>query len=270
MYETFWNLHRPPFDDGANADFYFPGRSHQAALLKLRYLVDQRKGLAIVVGEHGLGKTHLTHVFDAELTAAGLGPVVRLLFPQLGPSQTLVYLAQRLGAEMPRTLSEAEILAALETRLAQLRSAGKSPVFVIDDAHLLEIEHLQLIRLLLNFREAGLADFSVVLSGRPELLTQTRSLGALDQRAVLRAALSPLALDEVLPYVRHRLQVAGGPQELFNAAAGKALWEISQGIPRRINQLCDLALLVGFADELSSVGAVEIEAAAEELMSIAA
>ncbi|MCA9000203.1 MAG: AAA family ATPase, partial [Planctomycetaceae bacterium] len=208
MYQSFWNLNRRPFEEVSSMADHFESESHQAAILKLRYLVEQRKGLALLIGEHGLGKTHLTRVFAEELQERDSGPVVRLDFPQLSPHQTLAYLAQRLGANHASANGEAAALIQLEGRLAELKHHGHHTVFVIDDAHLLEMEHLHFLRLLLNLRESGTGDFSVVLSGRAELLAKTQRLGALDQRAVIRAALAPLACEEVLPYLQHRLKAA--------------------------------------------------------------
>ena len=86
----------------------------------------------------------------------------------------------------------------------------------------------------------------------------------------VRAAVTPLEREDIGLYLSHRLRAAGRDEAVFDQRAAETIWELSQGIPRRINQLCDLALLVGFVDELSTIGPVEIEAAAEELMSVAA
>lgn len=270
MYETFWNLKRRPFDDGAAPDFYYPGRTHQAALLKLRYAIDQRKGVGLLAGEHGLGKTFITHVLEQDVRSEGIGPFFRLVFPQLSPSGTLAYLAARLGADVTSHDADDRILRALEDRLTQLHGEQRHVVFLIDDAHLLDLPHLHLLRLLLNLREEGVGDFTLLLSGRTEILARLQGLAALDQRTIIRAVVEPLPAEEVLPYLQRRLAVAGRADVVFSAGAGQAIWELTQGIPRRINQLCDLALLVGYVDELGTIDTVEIEAAAEELMSIAA
>lgn len=270
MYEGYWKLSRRPFDDGVAPDFYFPGSTHQAALLKLRYLIDQRKGIGLIVGEHGLGKSFLTHVLEHDPLCEGVGPFVRLVIPQLTPAGTIAYLARRLGAEFPDHASDQCILRALELRLEEFRDHRQHPVLLVDDAHLLDVPHLNMLRLLLNLREEQRADFSILLSGRTELLARLSRIAALDQRVMVRAALLPLEADDVLGYVQHRMQIAGCSSRIFNERAAKTIWELSQGIPRRINQICDLALLVGFVDELKGIGPVELEAAAEELHSVAA
>lgn len=267
MYEGHWQLYRRPFDIDEASSFY-PARTHQGAMLKLRYLVDQAKGIAALVGEHGVGKTFLTRVFEAEASPELAGPFVRLMVPQLSPEGMLAYLAARLGAPCPSLQPDHVVLERLEGALAEHAAAGACPVLVIDDAHLLEIEHLELIRLLLNLNEAGTARFSVLLCGRPELLGRLETVAGLDQRVVVRAALEPLEEDEVGPYLVHRLNSAGGTGAEFNPGAVRRIWQLSQGCPRRINQLADLALLVGYADSLPTIGPVEVDAAAEELYSI--
>lgn len=270
MYEGYWKLSRRPFDDGAVPEFFFPARTHQAALLKLRYLVEQKKGIGLIVGEHGLGKSFLTHVLEHEPHGEGIGPFVRLVIPQLNPSGTLAYLAGRLGAEFHEHAPDQTVLRVLETRLEAFRDAGQRPVLVIDDAQLLDVPHLNMLRLLLNLREEGRGEFSIILSGRTELLARLTRIAALDQRVMVRAALLPLEADEVLGYVQHRTQAAGCRERIFHERSARTIWELSQGIPRRINQICDLAMLVGFADDLKGIGPVELEAAAEELHAVAA
>jgi len=270
MYESHWKLSQRPFDDGARPEFYFPSHSHQNSLLKLRYLIDQRKGVGVIAGEHGLGKSYLTHVLEQEFVGQGAGLFVRLVFPQLSPAGTLAYFAGRLGAAVTSKDSDDIVLRGLEDQLELLQKQNRHVVLLIDDAHLLELPQLHLLRMLLNLREEGRSDFSLILVGRTEVLSRLQRLAALDQRVVVRTALEPLKREEVLPYVQCRLRAAGRSGPLFHEQAAGTIWELSQGIPRRINQLCDLALLVGYVDEQHSIESIEIEAAAEELRSVAA
>ena len=270
MYEHHWHLNRRPFDDVSSPDFYVPIESHQATLLKLRYLVEQHKGVGVVVGEHGLGKTYLTQVLEQQLRNEGQGDVLRLVIPQLQPRELCAYFAARLGAKVTARDSQDVVLQALESQLAQRREQNVHTMLLIDDAHLLSIDHLQALRLLLNLRQSQGADFTMILIGRTELLSQLSRLAALQQRMTVKAALEPLSVGEVATYLAGRLKASGRTEHLFSDDAAQAIWEISQGIPRRINQLADLALLVGFADTLHQLGAVEIEAAAQELLSVAA
>ncbi len=273
MYESYWRLGRAAFDSDGDASFYFPGEMHEGALLKLRYTVEQRKGAALLAGGHGTGKTYLTHVLERELDPERY-PLLRIVFPQLSPAELLLCLANRLGAATGGTEGPgpgtARVLQRLEARLEQLTEDGRHPVLVFDEAHLLEMEHLQTLQLLLNYREEPRIDFTLILVGRPDLLPRVRRSGGLDARIGVRTSLRGLSPEETAEYVRHRLRVAGRADAPFSDETLRTVCELSQGVPRRINQLCDLALLVGFADELQSLTPVEVEAAAQELASAAA
>jgi general secretion pathway protein A len=267
MYTEYWNLQRAPFEERLVPDLYFPAAGHQSALLKLRYLVEQRKGIGVLVGEHGLGKSLLTHVFEHHTPEAY---VFRLLMPQLSAIDTLAYFAKRLGCCPQAAGHDVDTVHLLEEKLADLHAHGIHTLFIIDDAHLLDVTHLSALRLLLNLNEAGRADFSILLCGRTQLLGRLPQLEALDARVSVRAALTALKPSEVLPYLQHRLHLCGASRDIFTAAAAERLWQLSLGVPRRIHQLCDLALLVGMADDLQTLSALEIEAAAEELSGVVA
>lgn len=269
MYELHWRLKHKPFDNQTGASPFVPLHTHQGALLKLRYLVDEQKGIALLVGEHGIGKSFLTRVLEEEIVAKNSGPFIRLLIPQISATGMLAYLAHRLGVQVDRAHDEFLILAELEQRLTELTADGKHALFVIEDAHLLELEHLQLLRSLLNLRESVEIQFSVILCGRPELIGQLKMVAGLDQRLVVRAAIEPLTQRETERYIIERMRAAGGSGNEFCLDAVKRLWQLTQGIPRKLNQLADLTLLVGYVDELPSIGVVEVNAAAEELMSVA-
>jgi general secretion pathway protein A len=268
MYEQHWSLKTRPFAEGRQAEGYVATHTHQGALLKLRYLVEQRQGAGVLVGEHGLGKSYVTRVLEADCRETQAGPFVRLLLPQLSPAGILAYWAHRMGAVIPSVASEHDVLLGLERRLAELCREGLHPVLVVDDAHLLDVAHLDMLRLALNLRESGDMEFSIILAGRPELLGLLEMSAGLAQRIAVRAGLDPLDARETADYISSRMKTAGGTGEEFSPAAALRLWQLSQGVPRRINQLCELTLLVGFADALTTIGAVEVDAAAEELLSV--
>jgi general secretion pathway protein A len=157
------------------------------------------------------------------------------------------------------------LLRATERRLRQLTSIGKPPLLIVDEAHLLDVAHLQMLQLLLNLDDGRDVRMSLILAGHVELLPRVQRVGGLESRVAARCAISPLSNAETAEYVRHRLQVAGRPSGVFSDAALTTIAELSQGVPRRINQVCDLALLIGFADERRELSPVDVEAAAAEL-----
>lgn len=278
MYGDYWNLTRLPFENSCDPLFFFRGRSHEAALLKLQYVVEQSKGVALLVGEHGTGKTCVTRTLEAELQSAaecdshGEGiPIVRLMFPRLSADEVLRYLAEGLSASDAALPPVADaVVRRLESTLREHAAAGHRPTFLIDDAHLIEDPQvLQMLAQVMSLCEAQRLPLSLVLLGQPQLVRQVQRVPALDSRVAVRAGLHPLDADETAAYIRHRLQVAGLDGCMFDDNALAAFHRLSQGYPRRVNQLCDLALLVGYADELSSLSSGEVEAAAEELLSVA-
>ena len=270
MYEGYWKLERSAFQGAADVGDFFASRTHHTALLKLKYLIENRKGVGVLSGAHGLGKTFLTRVLEKELESS-LGPIARLVFPQMSPGEMLAYLAAKLGAETSaqESLRTDLVLRRFEARLEELARIQKHALLIIDEAHLLEPEHFQTLHLLTNLPVEAGAMFTLLLVGEPELLPKVQRIGALDDRITVRTSLRPLTEEETRDYVLRRLERAGAPQGIFSREAFRSLWETSLGVPRRINQLCDLSLLVGFADCLSSVSHVEIEAAAEELSAVA-
>lgn len=270
MYEHYWQLERPAFESDFEVDAYFPSRSHQGSLLKLRFCLEHRKGIALLVGDHGVGKTYLTHVLEQDLEPA-LRPFLRLVFPQLSPTDMLGYLAMRLeaapGPGMLRN-SQDQILRGLEARLEAMSLDGRRQIVLIDDAHLLQPQHFETLQLLMSVQQHVGNPLQLILVGRGELLSKVERVPGLNQRVAVRMAIDPLPPEETSLYIEHRLQFAGGQGTMFRSDAYQSFWEISQGVPRRLNQICDLSLLVGYADGMQELTAVEVEAAAEEIETV--
>lgn len=279
MYGDYWNLARLPFENSCDPLFFFRGRSHEAALLKLQYVVEQSKGVAILVGENGMGKTCISRMLDSELRADGgsyvgtaaTSPIVRLMFPRLTADEMLRYLVSGLtGTPVAPTATGDAVIRLLETALHEHTESGRRPAFIIDDAHLIDSPAvLQMLAQVVSLCEAQRLPLSLTFLGQPELIPQIQRVPALNSRVAVRAGLHPLDQYETAEYIRHRLAVAGLSTCMFDADALASFHRLSLGFPRRINQLCDLALLVGYADELPSLSTGEVEAAAEELLCVA-
>jgi len=274
MYEHYWQLQRNPFANEADAHCFFPAESHQSCLLKLRYVVENRKGAALLAGGTGLGKSHIVNALARQL-ADSAGPVARVLFPQLPVPEFLRYLAAELGAlgDQPAQppAGTDDVVRGIERRLNHWRQEGRSPVIIVDEAHLIDdLRVFQALRLLLNFGEQGSPLFTLLLVGQPELLVMVRRLGQLEDRLAVKCVLRPLSATETAAYVTCRLEAAGGSGQLFEPDALSVIAEMSGGVPRRINRLCDMALLVGYADESRSITPEQVEAVAEELSSVSA
>jgi general secretion pathway protein A len=198
-------------------------------------------------------------------------PFVHLVFPQMSARDLLAYLAEELGAkpaDTPRYTVE-ESVRRLQSRLTENTQQGRHAVVVIDEAHLLEdCGALETLRLLLNFELAGRPGLTLVLVGQPALLSAVSRLQSLDERVGVKTLLRALTVDETASYVQHRMMAAGATRDIFTAEAAEAVHYLAQGIPRQIDRLCDLALVVGFAEGLAELTAPQIEAVSAELVTV--
>lgn len=270
MYQSYWNLQSGPFDEKMDFNYFYESHPHQAGLLKLQYLVENSKGAGLLVGGSGVGKSYLCHVLKNQLAEMNR-PYVHLVFPQLSPVELISYLAVELGAEEagiePIAPGKDRIIRALHRQLLLLCEQGYKPVIVIDEAHLIVDQRIfETLHQLLNFQQTSEIDFTLLLVGDQLLLSHLQRSSQLDDRIAVRCLLKSLSTEDTRSYVEHRLQVAGRTEPVFEADAFQTLFELTQGSPRKINRLCDLALLVGYADELPVIAADVLEAVAEELV----
>lgn len=271
MYEAYWQLDARPFDEVVDARSYYPSEVHQAALLKLRYAIENHRGAALLCGASGTGKTLLVQMLR-RLLPEHCSPVVHLVFPQLTPRELVAYLADELGAGAAGNRDALdEHLRRLQQFLADNHAAGRQAVLAIDEAHLLaDAGLLDTVRLLLNFEVGGRPAWMCLLVGQSTLLPVVDRMPAFEDRLAVKCLLRPLNLDETISYVSHRLVSAGAKREIFTPDALVALHQITGGYPRRINRVCDLALLIGFAEELRVLSASHVEAVANELVAVTA
>jgi general secretion pathway protein A len=275
MYVKHWNLKRLPFENSLEPEWFFPSQTHQAALLKLRYLIEHQKGAGVVVGATGFGKTFLIRRLEHELNDTA-GPWLHIVFPQLSADDLLGDLAFRLRGETARVetgpteqLPRSLALRQIERSLDEHARAGRHPVIVVDDAHLMDDPGtLQALELLLNFQQPPQRCFSLILLGDRLLLSRLSRMPRFDERLVVRAMLQSLSPDETARFIRYRLEVAGNRGTVFEPDALAELAERSGGVPRRINRLADLALLVGYADRRQLLTAQDVVAVSEELATV--
>jgi type II secretory pathway predicted ATPase ExeA len=272
MYLDYWQLSARPFEPCSDRTAFYPCEAQVAALLKLRYAVENRRGAALLAGPAGVGKTMLLQLFRADLPES-IRPIVHLVFPQMSSRDLLVYLAEQLGAppaDPPRHTIE-ESVRRIEFLLAQNAMQGRHALVVIDEAHLLEdCGALETLRLLLNFEHAGKSTLTLLLVGQMGIVSALGRLPSLEERVAVKTLVRALTPDETAGYVQHRLNAAGAAREIFTPGAVEALHYLSHGSPRQINRLGDLALLVGFADRLPSIAPEQIESVCEELVTISA
>lgn len=271
MYEAHWKLRECPFEGSPDSRYFFESETHQAAKLKLRYLVENRKGAGLLVGGGGYGKSFLLQVLASELGEQS-GPVISVLFPQMSSAEMMAYIAAELcGVTEPshEPPSPDRTIRQIQDALAGYAKRKLHPVIAIEEAHLIDDPQVfQAFRLLLNFQPLHGGAFTLILSGQRDLLNRIRRLPQLEERLTVKCLLRPLSYEETLGYVAHRLHTAGMDQSPFEPSAFDTLYELSGGIPRRINRLCDLALLVGYADNLKSITSDHLESVSEEIAAV--
>jgi general secretion pathway protein A len=265
VYLDFYGLREMPFDLAPNPRFLFFSPRHREAFNHLLYGLREGKGFVQLTGEVGCGKTTLCRALLREL-----GPqfaTALILNPWLGPDDLLPAVAAEFGIPAnPGT--PLETLGSLNQFLLLQLHQGRDAVLIIDEAQDLSADHLEQIRLLSNLETDERKLLHIVLMGQPELRDRLNDhrLRQLRQRITVRFHIDPFRLDELLPYIQHRLAVANAqhPPEF----TPPALWRIhrySGGIPRLISSLCDKCLLAGYVEGRHRINYGIVTRAAREL-----
>ena len=266
MYESFFGLRVRPFNLTPNPDFLYLSQTHREVYAHLLYGMQNRVGFIEVTGEVGTGKTTILRTFLNDLDAEVFLPA--LIF---NPKLTAVELLRAVNREFgvpDQGESSARLIEELNRFLLAENHAGRVPVLVIDEAQNLSGDVLEQIRLLSNLETETEKLIQIVLAGQPELgrLLSRPELRQLDQRIAVRYHLKPLNEAETRDYIRHRLKIAGRPDgELFAPGALKKIHQLSGGVPRLINVLCDRTLLVGYADSVGRMTRREVMQASREM-----
>jgi general secretion pathway protein A len=269
MYESYWQFSRMPFETGTDADVYYPCETHQGALLKLQYAIENRREAALLAGPAGVGKTLLVRLLMQQLSES-FAPRVHVVFPRLSTSDLLAWLASELtGVEGGPSQPDHVSVRNVEKSLSANAAAGKHAVIFLDYAHDLAVSGaFETIRLLMNFGSSGDPAVTFVLLGQLSLLAAIDRFPGLEERMAVKCLLRPLTLEETISYVTHRLTAAGATRGIFQESALEAIYHLTGGVPRKINRLCDLSLLIGFAEELPHIAAATVESVCDELVTV--
>ena len=265
MYAPFFGLKKEPFGMTPDPSFLFLTVQHRETLAGMSYALLTSKGFVVITGEAGTGKTTLLTRTLQSLPKERI-QFSMILNPTLTPSEFLESVLLDFGfRDVPA--SKAQRLTKLQQFLLEGERAGKISALVVDEAHKLSVDLLEEIRLLGNFERTDKKLLQIVLAGQSELdrTLEREDLWQLKQRVALRLSLRPLAKQEIEQYIRHRWVKAGGVDSPFSAEAVALVARFSRGIPRVVNAICDNALMLAFAEGASSVGPVQVQAAAKDL-----
>lgn len=264
MYLQFYGLQDIPFSLTPDPRFLYFTASHREVMANLHYGIQHGKGLIVVTGEVGTGKTTMLRAMLSRLDRSVLTANI------FNPGLTVPEFYEHLAAdfELAPYTSKSDLLMKLGRLLMMRHSRGLRTVVILDEAHGLSRELMEEVRLLLNFETYTEKQLQIILVGQPELRAALNrpELRQLKQRISLRCEIKPLKADEVSAYIRTRLKVAGATRlDLFTANAIALIYRASEGIPRLINNICDNALLNGFATNARLISSQIIAEVAESL-----
>lgn len=268
MYLNFFGLNEQPFQLTPDSHFLYLSNSHMRAKAYMDYTVWKRDGFVVITGEIGAGKTTLIHKLLGEVQDDV--KLIRIFQTQLNETEFLQAMLVELGFE-PSKLKDngkVELINLLNTYLLESYRCGKHVVLVVDEAQNLSPKVLEEIRLLSGLEPDKEKILNVILVGQPELNdTLSRpDMEQLVQRIRLRFHVGALNPDETWEYIGHRLRVAGADGDaIFDDDVLPLIYEYTGGIPRKINILCDTALICAFADSTKRVSAIVMREAINEL-----
>lgn len=258
IYNAYFGFAENPFNISPDPEFLYRSPQHEEALANLIYGVRSRKGFIVLTGEVGTGKTTMLECLRDYLDSQRF-EFAFIFNSRLTPDQFFEMMAFDFELQCDRK-SKTEVLFALNALLIQQAEKGRTSVLIVDEAHNLEWEVLEEIRLLGNLENRQGKLLQIILAGQPELdrKLDAPNLRQLKQRVVLRCALNPLTPDETAAYIETRLARAGMTnQTVFRPEILEELYKRARGIPRLINLLCDNLLVTAFAME-ERVAAIEM------------
>ncbi len=266
MYQSFFHLTGKPFRLSPDPGFFFPSRGHKRALAYLRYGLNQDEGFVVITGAPGTGKTTLAKILLQEMGDKNV-VVAHLTTTQLDADDMLRMVAASFGLRY-EGLDKAALLKALEAFLMARARERKRALLVIDEAQNLPARSLEELRMLSNLQSGDKALVQTFLLGQAQFrqMLDNPDLEQLRQRVIANYHLSPLAQDECQRYIESRMQQVGWTNDPhFAEIAYEMIHEYTEGIPRRINMLCDRVLLYSCMEDLHEITAEVIKMVTKEL-----
>ena len=262
--QEFYGFKTQPFNITTDAELFFESQSHQEALASLMYGIEERKGLILITGEVGTGKTTLCKALLERLPKSVRSSFI--MSPYFSDIQLLQAIVEDFGLE-PEKKTRLDIIKKLDAFLIDLSLNQGNAVLVIDEAQNLKARQLEQIRLLSNLETKYGKLLQIVLVGQPELKAslQRFDLRQIYQRIVIKYELRPLEFSDVKAYVDFRIEHSGVTGVSIPTEGYRMIHEFSKGIPRLVNLLCDRAMLLGFVRKEKVLSPEIFIAAMEEI-----
>ena len=249
MYKQFYNLREDPFSITSDPEFFFSSLRHTEAFNHLLYGIRERKGIMVMTGEIGTGKTTLCRAILNQLDTTTKSAFI--LNPNFSETQLLQMIVKDFGLPY-KSKNKLELIETLNHFLLEEGAQGNNVLLIIDESQNLKVSQLEQIRLLSNLETEKEKLLQILLVGQPELFDKLKlnELRQLNQRIAVRYHIQPLDKPELRNYIYHRLKVADATLNLnFTKEALDSIYTFTKGTPRLINILCDRALLAGFVAE---------------------
>jgi type II secretory pathway predicted ATPase ExeA len=243
----FYSLREHPFSNVVDNRFYYNSHLHAESLVKLKHSIDNRRGLSVVIGDIGTGKTTLARKLLEELDESRYEAALLVIVHSSVSSEWLLKkFALQLGIDHVPD-DKLELLGMLFRRLQEIHDQGKTAVVLMDEVQMLKSrEIMEEFRGLLNMEVPEGKMINLIFFGLNELEEVLSLDEPLKQRVAMRIKLTDLSGGDIKDYIVHRIRVAGGQREIFTPAAMDEVGRYSRGLPRLINTICDNALLEGF------------------------
>jgi general secretion pathway protein A len=264
MYKQFWGFNKSPFSGTIDPDRFYESPGHEEALARLSYVVDESRQGALVLGAAGTGKTLLAEVFARRMRRPNR-QVVIARGSALGGRDLFFELAQECGLAPDRAATEAELWRTLRNHVVANRTDNCQTVLVIDQAHWLadDASNLRSLHLLFQLDTHPASLLTIVLVARPEILRTARA--EIVELVDLGVVLDPLTAEQTGLYIEQLTKWAGRNEPAFTADAIERIYELTGGVPRQINRVCDLALVAGATEELDRVTEEVVSSVYQEL-----
>ena len=267
MYEEYFGLSAKPFQLSPDARFFYPSNEHKRALSFLQYGLGQADGFIVITGDVGTGKTTLVQTLLDDLDSQSV-LCANLVTTQLEENDLLSLVCINLGIKVDQSKSKAILLDELQRFFSQRAAEGRRVLLIVDEAQNLPARSVEELRMLSNFTHDRKPLVQVFLLGQEEFRATLLSEGfeQLRQRVIATYHLNPLTENETRTYIEHRLVTAGwAGNPHFTDDAFSSVFEFAEGVPRRINNLCDRLLLFSFLEERSAIDLEVVKAVADEI-----
>ena len=254
MYKEYWGVKKKPFENSPDPDFLFHSDEHDEAMMRLLYAIQSSKGAALLTGEYGCGKTLMMHTLIGELSSDKFN-IAYLTNPRWKADELIQEILYQLDVDYDSD-SRVKMLHELNDFLFENVKNGKHTIIIVDEAQIItDYDTFEELRCLLNFQLNDRFLLTLFIVGQPELKSMVQKIPQLDQRISVRYHLKRFNLQEVAKYIYYRLRVAGRDEPIFGEDAIRAIFEYSNGTPRKINNICDLSLVIGFGQKVQTINA---------------